>query len=90
MIVEYLKTLDIHSSIDTLKRALKALGYSYKRPTKTVPENTPTSTEKKEWVLDNIDQIKGIIQREDCEILALDENHLSTDPYLIRGWIKRG
>lgn len=90
LIVDHLKTLDIHSSIDTVKRALKDLGYSYKRPTKTVPENAPTSTEKKERVLDMIDQIKGIIQQKDCEILALDESHFSTAPYLSRGWIKRG
>ncbi len=90
LVVDYLKTIDIHSSIDTVKRTIKTLGYSYKRPTKTVPDNAPTREEKKEQVLNMINQINGIIQEEDCEILALDESHFSTDPYLSRGWIKRG
>lgn len=77
-------------SSDTIERALHDADYVYKRPRKTVPENAPSKEEKKAKVLSIINDIKMIMDEEDVEILALDEAHFSTEPYVIRGWRKRG
>jgi len=90
LIVDYLRKQGITSSIDTVKRALKDLGYTYKRPSKSVPKTSPDSETKRSHMLQLIDRIKGEIQAGECEIYALDETCFSTDPYLHRGWIKRG
>jgi hypothetical protein len=33
-----------------------------------------------------LDEIKQLSSRKDCEIYAIDENHFSTEPYIVRGW----
>jgi len=92
LLVDYLKQSGYSISIDTVKRTLKRLNYVYKRPSKTVPANAPTPSEKRKQIVAMLDQIKIIVLRKDreCEILFLDESHFSTDPYVMRGWIKRG
>lgn len=77
-------------SIDTIERALHDAGYVYKRPRKAVPENAPSKKEKKATILATIEEIKQILEKEETEILVLDEAHFSTEPYVIRGWQKRG
>ena len=77
-------------SFDTIERALHDAGYVYKRPRKTVPEKAPSKEEKKATVLSIIEDIKQILEKEETEILVLDEAHFSTEPYVIRGWQKRG
>ncbi|MCK5488214.1 MAG: IS630 family transposase [Desulfobacterales bacterium] len=74
---------------DTVTRALNAMGYSYKRPTKTVPARAPTKSEKAEKVQAMMEEIKAIISKGETEIYALDESHFSTEPYLVRGWFKK-
>jgi hypothetical protein len=81
--------LDLLASGDTVTRALKEMGYSYKRPTKTVPARDPTKHEKAERVQVMIEEIKGILSKGETEIYALDESHFSTEPYLVRGWFKK-
>jgi len=76
-------------SDDTVTRALKEMGYTYKRPGKRVGDNAPTKEEKFEKVQKIIEEIKELQNREDCEIFALDESHFSTEPYLVRGWQKK-
>ena len=91
LIVEYLKeNKGIHSSIDTVKRTLKQLGYTFKRPTKSVTEDTLSEEEKREKVQKMIEEIQPIIDDKSCEIFSVDESHFTTDPFIIRGWIKRG
>lgn len=90
LLVDHLKALGIDSSIDTVKRALKDLGYTYKRPSKTVPKTAFSREEKRNHMLQLVSRIKAELQQEDCEIFALDETCFSTDPYVNRGWIKRG
>lgn len=90
MIVDFLKREKIEVSVDTVRRALKRLGYSFKRPSKSVPRNAPSRSEKLKQIEKMISEIKSIIEREDCEIFCLDETHFSLDPYLSRGWIKIG
>ena len=77
-------------SNDTIERALHDAGYVYKRPRKTVPEKAPSKAEKKATILSMIKDIKQILEKEETEILVLDEAHFSTEPYVIRGWQKRG
>jgi len=90
LLVDHLKSQGIDSSIDTVKRALKDLGYTYKRPSKTVPKNALSREEKKTHMLQLVNRIKAELQQGDCEIFALDETCFSTDPYVNRGWIKSG
>ncbi len=81
--------LDLSVSGDTVTRALKVMGYSYKRPSKTVPARAPAKNEKAEMVQTMIEGIKGMLSKEETEIYALDESHFSTEPYLVRGWFKK-
>jgi len=92
LIVEYLKAeRGMTISVDTVKRALKKTGYSFKRPTKAVPAGTLTDEEKRTAVQDLITEIQTSIQQGmPYEIFSLDESHFSTDPYMSRGWIRRG
>lgn len=76
-------------SEDTVLRALKEMGYTYKRPGKRVGGNAPTKEEKLEQVQKIIAEIQELQNREDCEVFALDESHFSTEPYLVRGWQKK-
>ena len=54
-----------------------------------MPENAPSSTEKKE----RIAEIVADIAKDDAcdtEILFVDESHFSNQPYVSRGWFKCG
>lgn len=83
------KELDIETSSKTVTRALKSMGYTYKRPSKTVPGHAPSKEDKLEAVKKIIQEIIGIIDREDSVIYALDESHFSNEPYLVQGWFKK-
>ena len=81
--------LGLKVSGDTVTRALNSMGYSYKRPSKTVPARAPTKEEKLKQIQDIISGIKAVLSRGEAEIYALDESHFSTEPYLVRGWFKK-
>jgi len=83
------RDLNITVSKDTVIRALKSMGYTYKRPSKTVPGTAPSSEAKRTVIRQIVDEIKALVKRKDCEIYALDESHFSTEPYLVRGWFKK-
>ena len=80
------KQLNISISNDTVVRALKDLGYSYKRPSKTMPPTAPTREEKIAAIKKMLNEIDAIIKDKDSVIYALDESHFSTEPYLVQGW----
>ena len=80
------KKLNISISNDTVIRALKDLGYSYKRPSKTMPPTAPTREEKIVSIRKMLNEIDDIIKDKDSVIYALDESHFSTEPYLVQGW----
>lgn len=80
------KNLNISASNDTVIRALKNMGYSFKRPSKSPPAKAPTRKEKAMAVKKMISKIEEIIKNKDSEIYALDESHFSTEPYLVQGW----
>jgi len=74
----------------TMTRALKDAGYSWKRPKKTIPKDAPTKEEKKNKLKEIFKEVQGFADKEDTEILMVDETHFSTEPYNIKGWFPRG
>jgi transposase len=83
------KKFDISVSTDTVIRALKNLGYSYKRPSKTLPLKAPSREEKITAVEKIVEDVREITQDQESVIYALDESHFSTEPYLVQGWFKK-
>jgi transposase len=86
---QYYRETGEATSGDTMQRALKDAGFSYKRPKKSVPSCAPSKEEKRQRVLELIEEIRKFIGTEDAEIFALDETYFTTEPYLIRGWLKK-
>lgn len=80
---------NIKASTDTVERALKDMGYTYKRISKTTPKNAPSKEEKVKKITKMVNEILDLVKKKDCEIFALDESHFSTDPYVIRSWGKK-
>jgi hypothetical protein len=70
-------------------KSLNKLGFVYKRFSKTMPENAPSSTEKKARIAEIVEAI-GKDTASGTEILFVDESHFSNQPYVNRGWFKRG
>lgn len=76
--------------ISTLERLLKDCGYSYKRPRKGVPANAPSKEEKLIRVQEIAQEILQLKMESDVDVLFVDESHFSTEPYIIRGWYRKG
>ncbi|MCE3233754.1 MAG: hypothetical protein K0R98_2011 [Rickettsiaceae bacterium] len=74
---------------NTLLKSLNKLGFVYKRFSKTLPANSPSSDEKKARVTEIVEAISNMTETE-SEILFVDEAHFSNQPYVNRGWFKRG
>jgi transposase len=83
---DHRQTISRHSVI----RALHDEGYSAKRSKKTVPEHAPSKEEKLGRVKEIAAEINALKKDGDVEIMFLDESHFSTEPYVVRGWSKRG
>ena len=83
------KTKAFSVSEDTIERALKNLGYTFKRPAKAVGPKAPSPAMKKAIMRNLLNEIQKLLQKQECEVLALDETHFSTEPYLIKGWFKK-
>jgi transposase len=83
----FAKELSKNVSDSSLRRALKSNGWTYKRFAKKVPEKAP-SKEKKQERIDEINQLMV----KDCvdEVVFLDESHFSNQPYVQRGWFRKG
>jgi hypothetical protein len=65
------------------------MGFVYKRFSKTMPQNAPSSTDKKERISEIVEAI-GKDSSADTDILFVDESHFSNQPYVSRGWFKSG
>lgn len=74
----------------TLSRLLKDAGYSFKRAKKTTSSAAPSKVEKLERVQDIAKEILEFKDDDEIDVFFLDESHFSTDPYVIRGWHKKG
>ena len=77
-------------SASTITRLLKDEGYSFKRPKKSMPANAPSKEEKLRQVQQIAQEILALKDNQETIVLFLDESHFSTEPYVIRGWHKRG
>lgn len=77
-------------AVSTLERLLKDCGYSYKRPRKGVPAIAPSKEEKLIRVQEIVRQILELNKESDVDIFFVDESHFSTEPYVIRGWYRKG
>lgn len=74
----------------TLSRLLKDAGYTFKRAKKTTCIAAPSKVEKLERVQEIAKQILDFKAEDEVEVVFLDESHFSTDPYVVRGWHKKG
>lgn len=88
---EYEKYSSKKTSLDSIKRSLKDLGYSYKKAKAAIPDNAPTKDEKLVRINEISAEIKQFISDSEIEtdVFAIDESHFSTQPYLPRGWFKK-
>lgn len=77
-------------SHDTVTRAMKELGYSYKKPQKSPSINAPSKEEKLKKVNEVISLIKKDLDAGDAEIYCCDESHFTNEPYLTRGYFLKG
>lgn len=77
-------------STSTLERLLKDCGYSYKRPRKGVPASAPSKEEKLTQIQRIAREILELNKNSDVEVMFVDESHFSTEPYVIRGWYRKG
>ena len=77
-------------SASTITRLLKDDGYSFKRPKKSMPANAPSKAEKLQRVQQIAQEILALKDGKETVVLFLDESHFSTEPYVIRGWHKKG
>ncbi len=75
---------------NTLVKALNKLGFVYKRFSKTLPKDVPSSSEKRELISKMVDGIKTTTSGENIKVLFEDESHFSNQPYVSRGWFKCG
>ena len=79
----------LHACDNTIVKSLNRLGYVYKRFSKTLPKNAPSAEEKRSRITEIVESI-GQNRPSDIEILFVDETHFSNQPYVSRGWFKRG
>ena len=79
----------VYACENTFVKGLNKLGFVYKRFSKTMPQNAPSSTDKKERITEIVEAI-GKDSSADTKILFVDESHFSNQPYVSRGWFKSG
>lgn len=77
-------------SEQTVVRALHELGWVYKRFSKTTPINSLSKSEKKEYMNEMLEKLKARQSDSASEVLFCDETHFSNEPYVQRGWFRRG
>jgi len=75
---------------NTIIKALRKKGYVYKRFSKTMPSNAPSAADKQRSISEIVSQIEAQAVEHDVEVLFGDESHFSNQPYVARGWFKRG
>lgn len=86
---DWFKKQGLYACDNTLVKSLNKLGFVYKRFSKTMPANAPSPDDKKVHIAKIVEKISKDTP-EDIEILFVDESHFSNQPYVSRGWFKRG
>jgi len=74
---------------NTIVKILNEKGFVYKRFSKTTPTHAPSPQEKQKVISNMVETIKGYSKQE-TEIFFEDESHFSNQPYVSRGWFKKG
>lgn len=74
---------------NTIRTALHKKGYVFKRFAKRVPDGILSPQEKKGRIHKMVDTIKQLDAPE-VEVFFADESHFSNQPYVSRGWFKKG
>jgi len=87
--VEINKHLNINAGSRTVTRALKNMGYVYKRPSKAVSVRAASREEKQKAIQKMVEEIRKKTDQKEYVIYTLDETHFSNEPYLVRGWFKK-
>lgn len=90
IIASFKKDSNITISHDTVTRAMKSLGYSYKKPQKSPSINAPSKEDKIKTIKNVIYLIKNDLENNDADIYCSDESHFTNEPYLPRGYFKKG
>lgn len=90
IIKSFEKEHDESISHDSVSRAMKKMDYSYKRPQKSPSVKAPSKEEKVIRIKEIMEEIKADIGEDDCEIFCSDESHFTNEPYLTRGYFKKG
>lgn len=90
VIQSFEKESGLRVSHDTVSRAMKELGYSYKKPQKSPSINAPSKEDKIKKVKAVISYIADELESGDAEIYCSDESHFTNEPYLPRGYFKKG
>lgn len=81
LIAQYEKETGLRISEDSVERALKESGYSFKRAKLTTPaQNSPSREEKLAKVQAIAAEIMALKKGGDVEVMFLDESHFSTEP----------
>lgn len=86
ILLDYFSKKQLAVKEDTVRRALKKMGWVYKRFAKAVPKNAPSKEEKSQKIEELIEAIK---QDNPDETLFVDEANFMTGPYVQRGWFKK-
>jgi transposase len=89
----FMRKTGLRVSCDTVRRAMHDDAYSYRRSRKSTPLKAPTRDAKAARIAEILEEIKDIQvsgTSSDHEILAVDESHFSTEPYVVSGWQKKG
>lgn len=87
ILLDYFSKKQLDVKEDTVRRALKKMGWVYKRFAKRVPKNAPSKEEKSQ----KIEQLVATIKEDSPdETLFVDEANFMTGPYVQRGWFKKG
>lgn len=74
----------------TIQRAIRKQGWVYKRFAKQVPRNAPSAQAKKAAVKALVEELKAEKETEAVEVVFGDEAHMTNEPYVERGWFRRG
>lgn len=86
ILLDYFSKKQLHVKEDTVRRALKKMGWVYKRFAKTVPKNAPSKEEKSQKIEQLVEAIK---QEHPDETMFVDEANFMTGPYVQRGWFRK-
>jgi len=90
LLIDYFKRQGKGNCAGTIYRALKQQHRVYKRFAKRVPLSCPSPEEKLAQIEQLIQAIDEAKQQNTIEILFEDESHFNNEPYVERGWFKRG